>query len=109
MAPPTTGADLQQFVCALQWVETAVPNFSTLVGPLHTFMEKVYSKAGSRTKRAVAKFSLAALEWSEVERTAFEKCTSALKNQVTLAHRDDAKRLCIFTDASDSFWSGILT
>ena len=36
-------------------------------------------------------------------------CKHALAEQVTLSHRDDGKRLCVYTDASDSVWSGIVT
>lgn len=32
-----------------------------------------------------------------------------IAQRVYLAHRDKEKRLCIYTDASDSHWSGILT
>lgn len=32
-----------------------------------------------------------------------------LANQVTLRHRDEALRLSVFTDASDSFWYVVLT
>lgn len=30
-------------------------------------------------------------------------------DRVTLAHRDESKRLCIYTDASDTHWSVIVT
>ena len=33
----------------------------------------------------------------------------ALAHQVTLAHRDPSKRLCVYTDASDMAWYGIIT
>ena len=34
MALPVTGADLQQFVCALNWMRTSIPSFATLISPL---------------------------------------------------------------------------
>lgn len=51
MAPPVTGANLQQFICALQWVKSAIPDFSkpscSTVGfprkRLFYFWEKNYS------------------------------------------------------------------
>lgn len=46
MEPPTTGAHLQQFLCALQWVKNGIPNFVNLVSGLHKLMENIYSKAG---------------------------------------------------------------
>lgn len=40
---------------------------------------------------------------------AFEAGKGALDHQVTLAHRDDEKCLCVYTDASDFVLSGIIT
>lgn len=36
------GADLQQFVCALQRMKTGISNASHLVEPLQKFLERVY-------------------------------------------------------------------
>lgn len=107
--PPTTGSELQQFLCALQWVKNGIPNFSALVAHLHEFMEKFYEHVGKRTKRAVANVQLTNLCWSHTQRTKFENCKTALAYQVTLSHRDRSKRLCVYTDASDHVWSGIFT
>lgn len=35
MSHPTIGANLQQLVCALEWVKQGIPNFTNLVAPLH--------------------------------------------------------------------------
>ena len=109
MKPPTNGANLQQFICALQWVKQGIPNFTELVAPLHEFMERVYDHATKRTKRAVVRVQLSTLGWGKTELDAFESCKHALAHQVTLAHRDSTKRLCVYTDASDTAWSGIIT
>jgi transposase InsO family protein len=109
MEPPTSGAHLQQFICALQWVRHGIPQFARLVQPLQEFMERVCEHAGKRTARAVARVQLSALGWDNSERAAFEACKSALAHQVTLSHRDERQRLCFFTDASDMVWSGIVT
>lgn len=60
MEPPSTGAHLQQFLCALQWVRNGIPQFMELVHPLHDAMERVYSRAGKRTKRTVTRMHLSA-------------------------------------------------
>ena len=70
MQLPTNGAHLQQFVCALQWVKTAIPNFTALVEPLHRFLENVYKVANARTKRSVSKILLSAVGWGEKESSA---------------------------------------
>jgi len=109
MEPPQTGAHLQQFVCALQWIKHGIPNFAALVDPLHVFMERIYHRAGRRTKQTVARYKLSAFGWGTPEQDAFEACKTALARQVTLSHRDETQRLCIYTDASDTVWSGIVT
>jgi len=109
MAPPATGANLQQFLCALQWLKQGIPNFTALVAPLHDFMERVYGCTEKRTKRAVSRVLLSAHGWGPVELDAFERCKKALASQVTLSHRDPSQRLCVYTDASDMAWSGIVT
>ena len=109
MEPPQTGSHLQQFICALQWVKNGIPQFSERIAPLHDFMEKIYTRAGNRTKRAVSRYRLSELGWGRTEERAFDDCKKALANQVTLSHRDESKRLCVFTDASDTVWSGIVT
>ncbi len=93
MAPPTTGAHLQQFVCALQWVKQGIPNFTELISPLHDFMERVYTLTEKRTKRAVGRVLLASHGWGKTELDAFENWKKALASQVTLAHRDPSLRL----------------
>lgn len=58
MEPPTTGAHLQQFICALQWDKQAIPNFTRLVAPLHYLMERVYDLTEKRTRRAISRVLL---------------------------------------------------
>lgn len=41
--------------------------------------------------------------------TAFTSLIQAMTKQVTPATADPAKRLCLFTDASSTYWSGVLT
>lgn len=53
METPTTGGQLQQRVCAMQWMRYALPLFSTIIHPFAEFLEKVYAEARKRTNRAV--------------------------------------------------------
>jgi RNase H-like domain found in reverse transcriptase len=102
MSPPQVGADLQKFICALNWMRTSLLAFTTMIAPLHCLMEKVYARAGNkRTKAAVAKISLAG--WTEEHTQCFQACQSALEHSVTLAHPSLEKRVCLYTDASNEF------
>jgi len=109
MQPPTLGSHLQQFVCAMQWMRSGIPDFSNIVRPLMEFLERVYTRAGKRTRTAAARIQLSDLGWSQTELEAFNNCKNAVAHQVTLSHPDPKKRLCVYTDASDYVWSGIVT
>lgn len=85
-----------------------VLNFTDIIAPLHNFMERIYTLAGKRTKRAVASISLSSLNWNDVHQSVFEKCMSVLARQVTFAHRDTDKQLSIYNDTSDTVWSGVV-
>lgn len=107
---PTTGGQLQQFLCAMQWLRSSIPQFQTLIQPLHDFLESVYNHVGGkRTKRAVSRVILNNLGWHDELTTAFNNCKAAIIHRTTLAHRDNTKRLCLYTDASETHWSGIVT
>lgn len=55
MQPPTKGGQLQQFVCALQWIKASIPEFAQLIEPLLLFMERVYDASTGRRKSAVVR------------------------------------------------------
>ena len=90
-------------------MKAGIPEFNKLIEPLHRLMEDVYARAGKRTKTCVARVALHDAGWNESHKNAFQKCKEALSSQVKLSHRDYSKRLCVYTDASDSVWSGVVT
>jgi len=88
MAEPVTGDQLQQFVCAANWMRAAIPEFTKTMSPLSDLLEKAYQDAGRRTRRAVSKVKLADLGWHEEHSKAFQDMKTALANATTLAHPD---------------------
>lgn len=67
MSVPTTGANLQQFVCNLNWIRMIIPDYVAIIAPLLDLMEKVYTAARKRTRRGVECIHLAALCWIDQE------------------------------------------
>jgi len=106
---PVSGDQLQQFVCAANWMRAAIPEFTKTMAPLAELLEKVYKDVGRRTRRAASKVKLQELGWNEEHTKAFDDMKTALAHATTLAYPDSDKALCLFTDASDHHWSGILT
>lgn len=108
MRRPTTANQLQQFLCATNWMRTSIPEYSKKISPLHELMECCYKKAGKRTKRSVAKISLVGL-WGAKHDDAICNVKNHLAHAVSLAHPKDNRDLCLFTDASDAHWAAVLT
>jgi hypothetical protein len=110
MPAPTTGADLQQFVCALNWMRTSIPSFDTLIAPLQTLLESVYEAAGGkRTKTAAAKVQLHLASWTTHHAEVLAACKNSLLHEATLAHPSPDIRLCLYADASHDYWSSMAT
>ncbi|OWZ02136.1 LOW QUALITY PROTEIN: hypothetical protein PHMEG_00026351, partial [Phytophthora megakarya] len=106
---PTTGQELQQFICALNWMRTALPAFNKLTAPLMTMMEAVYERAGGRKKTQVRAIKLCDVGWSDAEVACVQQCKSALQHALLLAHPDPEKLLTVYTDASDEHWGAAIT
>ena len=90
-------------------MRTSIPGYSKLVQHLHAFMERVYAATEGRTKRKVAKVLLEEHGWGPTELTPLETSKQALGKAVLLCHPDPLKRLCVFTDASESHWGAVHT
>lgn len=107
MQPPTAVGELMQLVHGANWMRTAIPDFARLITPLHDLLESEYTKHGTRKKSRLANRPISA--WGEEHGVAFVCLIQAIEEQATLATPDPKKRLCLFTDASELHWSGVLT
>jgi hypothetical protein len=58
MQEPQNGADLVQYVAAVNWMRSAIPNYSKRVAPLQATLAKVFEGKSRRTKKAAAAVSL---------------------------------------------------
>jgi hypothetical protein len=106
---PVNGADLQQFICAVNWLQMTLPTYAPVMAPLLKFMEKVYVAAKGRTKKKVKHVNLASLGWGKEQDCSWENVKQMLSNSMTLANPDPEKITCVFTDASEDFWGAIVT
>lgn len=108
MKIPEVGSDLQQFICTANWVRSSIPNFSTIVAPLHQLLEDCYKKSGKRTRKRIYRISLAGL-WRENHQSSFDSIKQFLTRAITLAYRKENYTMCLYTDASETHWGSILT
>jgi RNase H-like domain found in reverse transcriptase len=102
------GADLVQYVAAVNWMQSAIPNYSKRVAPLQAALAKVFEGKSRRTKKAADIVSLIHL-WGSEEQAAFKDLQAAIMDSMTLAFPDPDKRICVLTDASDRFYAGLVT
>jgi Reverse transcriptase (RNA-dependent DNA polymerase) len=58
MQEPQNGADLVQYVAAVNWMRSAIPNYSKRVAPLQAALAKVFEDKSRRSKKAAAAVSL---------------------------------------------------
>jgi RNase H-like domain found in reverse transcriptase len=108
MQQPQSGADLVQYVAAVDWMRSAIPNYSKRVAPLQAALAIVFEDKSRRTKKSAAVVSLIHL-WGPEEQAAFKDLQAAIMYSMTLAFPDPDKRICVLTDASDRFYAGLVT
>ncbi|KAF0717916.1 Aste57867_2018 [Aphanomyces stellatus] len=107
---PVTGADLQQYVCAINWMRMSIPGYNVLVQPLTELLKRVFAASGGkRNKYAAATILLEDVRWTSVHDDCLAKTKAVLGNVVELCHPDPQQRLCVFADASESHWGAVIT
>jgi RNase H-like domain found in reverse transcriptase len=107
MGTPQNGGDLVQYVAALNWMRSSLPLFAEKASPLQDLLEVVYKEAKVRTKKKATSVSLDGRWTTECEK-AFQSLQEDILTLMTTAHPDPSKRVCVFTDASDAFSSGMI-
>eukprot|EP00644_Phytophthora_capsici_P011722 jgi/Phyca11/123237/e_gw1.50.482.1 len=102
---PTTAGELQQFVCAINWMRESLVDFARKVAPLQRRLDEALAST-KRTRRAAAGIEI---KLNEEERQAFDQVKELLATSTTLDFPDDNATTCLFTDASDIGWAAIVT
>ncbi len=105
---PLNAATLRQLLASCNWVRDSIPNYALIVSPLQELLKKVLADCSRKTTRVACKKSLGE-HWTAVEAGAFENIKAAVARAVTLAHLRDESMVCLFTDASMTFWGAMLT
>lgn len=106
---PITADELCQFVHCCRWMATAIPDFNKRCLPLNEALEAAYAITGKRKKSGLKNVSLSKVSWGPKHEAAFTDLQNALKRSVKLTFPKADKATCVFTDASDQFWAGVVT
>jgi len=105
MPYPKTAGELQQFVCAANWMRESIVGYAEAMQPLQEYLDSAL-KDKRKTKKAAASVGV---ELSQVERRAFDLMKDKLATSATLHHPSRSGTMCLFTDASDKGWSVMVT
>ena len=106
---PTTADELCEFVHCCRWMSVGIPDFQALVEPLVLVLNEAHKQSGRKTKRSIKGMQLRQLGWNKEHITSFYKLQEALKESVKLSYPKAGKIICVYTDASDRFWYGVVS
>ena len=109
MSRPETAADLMQFVCAMNWLRSSLPDYTRVMAPLSNLLERLLASTPKRNKNNAKRLKLDASVWLPEHDTAFAACKQMLSNACMLAFPDPQKEFCLYTDASEHSWGAVLT
>ncbi|KAE8982236.1 hypothetical protein PR001_g23792 [Phytophthora rubi] len=109
MPDPTNAGQLQQFMCAVNWMRQNIARYSELAAPLLEIVDAAAKRVGSRKMKQMCRVLLSDLGWNQKHVEALKVIRSSLLAMVPLAHPDPSKAVALFTDASQDFWSAVCT
>ena len=109
MGRPETAADLMQFVCAMNWLRSSLPDYVRVMAPLSNLLEHLLVSSSKRSKKEAKRIKLNASVWLPEHDSAFAACKLLLTNACMLAFPDPQKEFCLYTDASEHSWGAVLT
>ncbi|GMF19656.1 unnamed protein product [Phytophthora fragariaefolia] len=105
MPPPTTAAELQQFICASNWMWANLVDYARVARPPQERLDSALSGT-KKTKRAAAEVKFE-LTWEELK--SFRAVKNLLAHSATLTYPDPSKQLILMSDASDMGWGLVVT
>jgi transposase InsO family protein len=105
MPLPKTAGELQQFLCAMNWIRDSLPDFARNSLPLRNKLEEICQSVGKRTKVSLKRQTIV---FSSDETDAFNLLREKVQQALLLTHPDPEAEFGLFCDASDEGWGSIL-
>jgi hypothetical protein len=109
MGKPHTLGELRSYLATANWLRAGIPRFAEVVEPLQEVLTAALRYARLHRVRQPKNLPLSTGGWGPLADAAFEHIGVSIAHTVTLAFPDDAKVNCVWTDASDKHWAGIVT
>ena len=108
MRRPETARELQQFLCAINWMRTSLPGLAQTEKPLQDLLQRCLRNT-TKTRRAAAKRVITEMDWSTEIQLAWKSVKELVEHTVSLSHRQPGRAVLMFPDASDLFWGSCIT
>ena len=109
MPRPGTAHELRTYLATTNWMRSAIPSYAGLTAELQELLTTATRAAANTRKPAMSKVLLDDIGWSDVHDQAFNRLNHAIASAVTIAYQRDDMTTCVFTDASDKHWAGVVT
>ena len=122
MDSPQTAGKVYQFLHCCRWIEIIIPDSNHHVEPLNEILGEAYPmgyasrkifypprKEGRPTRRANKRISLQNLSCGAIHENVFHSLQNSFRTAVKLFYPGNGKVICVYTDTSDKFWSGVVT
>ena len=111
MPEPQMASELADFLYSITWLESTLVNAQKPKAVLQEFLQHIYTskKLKSRKKRLLVGIHLADCGWSTRESVAYAALKQCLYDAIRLAVPNPNKQLCLFTDASSTGCSILVT
>lgn len=101
---PTNAGELQQFLCAMNWISNCLPDFSRASKPLKDVLEMSLRGQG-RTAKAARNIPI---QLDRKQQSCFGDLKDLVAKATYQAHPDEDAEFCVCTDASSEGWAAVL-
>jgi hypothetical protein len=108
MSPPTMVDELRSYLATTNWLRSSIPRYAETVQPLQDMLTYGLAMATALNVKP-SSVSLRDCGWNSASEATFNHINNVIGHSVTLAYPSDALATCVFTDASDTHWAGVVT
>ncbi|OWZ11930.1 LOW QUALITY PROTEIN: hypothetical protein PHMEG_00014979 [Phytophthora megakarya] len=108
---PRTAGELQQFLCAVNWMRGNTSEYNAITASLQywSLQRPWHSVAQSRKKSRLHRVLLNSVGWTTEHDAALAHVKDALLKMVILAHPKEEWEVCLFADASQTLFGAVVT
>ncbi|OWZ12737.1 Retroelement [Phytophthora megakarya] len=97
MRHPVTAAELQQFLCTVNWVRQSIPEFTRITSKLYDVLDRAIKTVDSHKNAQLSKVLLADVGCGTEETSRLETFRVALLAMAPLPHPIPESKLCLYT------------